>query len=480
MVTVNTDLQRGIPPAGRRSRRGGMYRTRLFALFATGLLLLSSCARESRAEPLEALEWFLEYLTIDTTNPPGGEQAAAEFLREILHRDGIATRLLVTPAGRVNLYARLDVVGDVSHSGTLVLTHHMDVVPAGPGWSVDPFAGLEADGWIWGRGAVDAKSLGIAQLAAFLELHRRGGPVARPVVFLAVADEERGGAEGTRWLLENYPQLFADTAAVLGEGGANRVVAGRQFWWGIETAQKRPLWLEASSRGRGGHGSMLNPASAPHLLTLGLGRLLKRPRDFRVTPEARRYLEAVRPFQSDYFGRMVDDLDDIVLDEFPNERLFPGVANYLLDSIQVNVIESGERINVVPKEASARIDIRLLPDADEEAMLQEVRELLGEHVQVEVLLSAPRAAASPIDGDIYRCLERVLGKSSPVVPAFIPGVTDARYFRERGVPAYGFSPFALVAEETSGIHAPDERMSRSAFVKGIETYTDVVLACANS
>jgi len=453
---------------------------RFLNALAALVLLASSCAKESLATPPEAIHWLTAYLEIDTTNPPGREEEAARYLRSILHREGIATRLLVTPSGRTNLYARLEPTAPAPSAGALVLSHHMDVVPAGPGWSVDPFLGLEQDGLIWGRGAVDVKSLGIAQLAAFIDLHRRGGPTARPVVYLAVADEERGGEQGTRWLLENYPELFEDAAAVLGEGGANRVVGGRQFWWGIETAQKRPLWLKAIARGRGGHGSMLNPASAPHQLTLALARLLERPRQFRVTPEARRYLEAVRPFQSDYFGEMVDNLDEIVQTEDPYSRLFPGVANYLLDTIQINVIETGERINVVPKTAEARIDIRLLPDVDESAMTEEVRRLLGDRIELEVLLSAPRTGASPPDGDIYRCLERLLAESAPVVPAFIPGVTDARYFRERGIPAYGFSPFALAAEETGGIHSVDERISSSAFVKGVEVYTAVVNSCSGS
>ncbi|MCP4202099.1 MAG: M20/M25/M40 family metallo-hydrolase [bacterium] len=472
-------MRRAPPTGGRRTTPSGSLGLPS-ALALAGLLLFPSCAQKSHAAPPEALAWFVGYLKLDTTNPPGREEAAAQYLREILHREGIPTRLLVTPSGRTSLYARLEAATPTPGAGALVLTHHMDVVPPGPGWSQEPFSGLEENGWIWGRGAVDAKSLGIAQLAAFIDLHRRGGPQTRPVVYLAVADEERGGSQGTGWLIRHHPEMFADTAAVLGEGGANRVIAGRHFWWGIETAQKRPLWLKATSYGRGGHGSMLNPGSAPHQLTLGLARLLQRPRDFRVTPEARRYLEAVKPYQSDFFGRMVAELDDIVKDEKPNERLFPGVANYLLDTIQVNVIETGERINVVPKKAEARIDIRLLPDADEKAMLEEIRELLGDYVEVEVLLSSSRAEASPLDNEIYRCLELLLGQSAPVVPAFIPGVTDARYFRERGIPAYGFSPFALAAEETGGIHSVDERITRGAFLKGLAVYSDVVTACTDS
>ncbi|MFQ5526040.1 MAG: M20/M25/M40 family metallo-hydrolase [Thermoanaerobaculia bacterium] len=437
--------------------------------------LVAGCARESQAAPPEVLGWFSSYLEINTTNPPGREDQAAALLRGILHREGIPTRLLVSPAGRTSLYARLE--PSEPGGGALVLTHHMDVVPAGPGWSVEPFAALESGGWIWGRGSVDVKSLGIAQLAAFIDLHRRGGPVARPVIFLAVADEESGGADGTRWLLDRHDNLFTGVAGVLGEGGANRVISGTRLWWGIETSQKRPLWLKASVRGRGGHGSMLNPASAPHQLTLALSRLLERPREFRATPEARRYLEAAAPYQSVVYQKMIAELDEIVADEVPETKLFPGVATYLVDTIQVNVIDTGDRINVVPEQASALIDIRLLPDVDEQAMLEEVRELLGPRIDVETLLIAPRSAASPVDNEIYRCLEKALVPTAPVLPAFIAGVTDSRYYRERDIPAYGFSPFSLDPLETRGIHAADERISRAAFLAGVELYSDVVRRC---
>jgi acetylornithine deacetylase/succinyl-diaminopimelate desuccinylase-like protein len=177
---------------------------------------------------------------------------------------------------------------------------------------------------------------------------------------------------------------------------------------------------------------------------------------------------------------MVEELDEIVLDEKPGRRLFPGVANYLLDTIQVNMVKTGEQINIVPKEASALIDVRLLPDMDEQKMLDEIHAILGERIAVEVLLSTSGSDPSPIDNDIYRCLESLLSPSAPVVPAFIPGVTDSRYYRAQGVPAYGFSPFAPGAGESGGIHAADERISRSSFLKGLEIYSNVVSKCSGS
>ncbi len=177
----------------------------------------------------------------------------------------------MTPKGRVNLYARLSAAAPVG--GPLVLLHHMDVVPPGDGWTRLPFAAEIDDGRIWGRGAIDAKSLGISHLAAMVALQRERTALERDVIFLAVADEETGGAEGTQWLLKEHADLFAEAAFVLNEGGSNRVAGDRLFWWGIEVAQKRPLWLRVTTQGRGGHGSTYNPGSATHQLVASLSKL---------------------------------------------------------------------------------------------------------------------------------------------------------------------------------------------------------------
>lgn len=427
----------------------------------------------------QAASRLIDYLAIDTTNPPGNEARAVAFLRTALHAEGIPTRLYVSPKGRANLFARLDADPDVAphDAGTIVLLHHMDVVPPGPGWTVDPFTEPSHDGTIWGRGAIDDKSLGIAHLEAFLELKRSARPLTYSVVFLAVADEETGGKEGTGWLIEQHPELFEDTVAVLGEGGANRVFGERVLWWGIEVAQKRPLWLRVTATGRGGHGSMLNLGSAPHQLTKAIARLLDRPLEYRVSPATRRYLESVAPYQSDFFREMVDNLDDIVTRDQPHVDLFPGIPNYLLDTLQVNVLDAGDKVNVTPASATAMIDIRLLPDTDQEIFLQDVRRRLGDDIAVEILLDAPPAAPSSIDNPIYRCLKEHL-PGGTTVPSFIPGITDSRYFRQQGIDAYGFSPFRLEPTEAIGVHAANEKISIASLEAGVEIMVELLLTCA--
>jgi len=447
--------------------------------WASALLIFGSAPAYTATSLSEPARWLRDYLRIDTTNPPGAEYLAAGFLADILHREGIPTRLLVSPGGRTSLYARLKAAHPVAGPGTgaLVLLHHMDVVPPGPDWTVEPFAGLVRDGKLWGRGALDIKSLGVAQLAAFVDLKRRGVDLARDVVFLAVADEERGGQEGLGWILEHHADLFGPVAAVLGEGGTNRTINGRNLWAGIEVAQKRPLWLRISASGRGGHGSGLNPASATHQLIEGLARALALPLRWRVTEGVRLYLGAIAPLHNERYRRIFSDPERVILPDGPTEDLLPGLANLFLDTFQVTVLHGSEKINVIPSEAWAEVDARLLPDTDADEYLARLREALGDRLHVDVLVTSPPVPPSPTDNPIYRAVASVLGETAPAVPAFIPGFTDSRYFRERGIPAYGVSPFFLEPQAFLGIHGPDELIPIGELDRGVERMRRIVRAC---
>ncbi|MCP3962997.1 MAG: M20/M25/M40 family metallo-hydrolase [bacterium] len=429
-----------------------------------GILQVPPAQASESAE--EIVGWLQEYIQIDTTNPPGGERAATDYLAAILEREGIASRVFESPEGRASLYARLEAPGGPRPA--IVLLHHVDVVAAGDDWAVEPFSGRRWRDKVWGRGALDVKGLGIAQLAAVLDLKRTGGTRGRDVILLAVADEEAGGGQGARWLLEAHPELFEGVEGVLNEGGSNRVLNDRLIWWGIEVTQKRPLWLRVTASGRGGHASGLHPHSATHKLVAGLARLLERPMTFRVTDAARMYLGTLARLEggrAEEIYRLIEAGDG---DELPNLPMAPGLPVYFLDTIQVTEIRNARGSNVVSPEAVANIDMRLLPDTDSGALLAEVRELLGEDLEIEVLLEAPEAPASPRDHPIYLALEEALSVRAPVVPTFISGTTDSRFFRQRGIPAYGFSPFGVNARDMHGIHGKDEAVPIDAFLRGVE------------
>jgi acetylornithine deacetylase/succinyl-diaminopimelate desuccinylase-like protein len=440
-----------------------MRRQPLIVLVA--LLLLAPPALAAKPGLSEPAGWLQQYLRIDTSKPAGSRGAAA-FLAGILQRQGIPSRTIGTPDGGAALHARLSSPG--SGGRAVLLLHHMDVVAPGAGWTVEPFAGRMRDGYLWGRGALDDKSLGIAQLAAMIDLKRRRLPLARDVIFLAVPDEENGGLKGTGWLLARHPELFRGVEAVIGEGGRSQMGAGgKLLWWGVEVAQKRPLWLQVSSSGRGGHGAGLNPDSANHQLIRGLARLLAAPVHWRVTPPARTYCQAIAPLQNEHWRRVFANIDAVIAESGPREFLMPGMANLFVDTVQVTVLRSGEQVNVVPGTASARLDIRLLPDTDAAAFLSGIERLLGEGFEVKSLLSSPPAPPSPASGRLYRAVKAALEPEGPVVPTFIAGITDSRFFRERGIPAYGISPFKVAPEDSRGIHGPDERILLAELDRGV-------------
>lgn len=448
---------------------------RLALALLVGSAVVSGAPR--REPPLsQAAGWLQRYLRIDTTNPPGREHEAAALLGEILRREGIPIRLLVTPQGRTNLYARLS--SPDSGGRALVLLHHMDVVAPGPGWKVPPFSGRVHDGALWGRGAIDDKSLGIAQLAAFIAAKRQGRTLTRDLIYLAVADEENGGHEGTAWLLRQHPELFRGVEAVMGEGGSSHRAGDRLLWWGIEVAQKRAMWVEISTTGRGGHASTLNLHSASHRLILGLSRVLSIPPRWRVSAPVRQYLRALAPFHNRQWQRTFLNIDQLIAETGPKASLLPGMPTLFLDSIQVTVLSAGSRINVIPGTASAQLDVRMLPDTDADALLAEVRSRLGQGFEVKVLLPPGPPTSSPASGRFFSAVANELGKDAPVVPTFIAGLTDSRYFRERGIAAYGVSPFSIGPEMATGIHGANERISLSELDRGVERTVRIVAAYA--
>ncbi|MGE0638745.1 MAG: M20/M25/M40 family metallo-hydrolase [Thermoanaerobaculia bacterium] len=429
------------------------------------------------AAPSPESRWLQQYLRFDSSNPPGNEAAAAEWLAARFAERSIAAEILTSPAGRANLVALLPANSTTPPTGgiaasreRIVLLHHIDVVPAGDrsGWRHDPFAGELAGGSLWGRGAIDAKGLGIAHLAAFLDLAARQDRT-RDLLFLATADEEAGGREGVGWLFESRPDLFAGVVAVLNEGGTGKSVGGRPLWWGIEVDQKRPLWLAVTARGREGHGSSAEIASASHRLVEGLARVLATAPALRGSPSAVRYLEALGRHdpRAARAAREGARLGAGTPPEELDRSALVGYENLFRDSLQVTTLRGSERINVVPGEARAEIDVRLLPETDERLFLDEIRRRLGAGLELDVMLRSPPATASPTDNAVYRTIAEHLRQEAPVVPAFLPAFTDARYFRTRGIPAYGLSPFTFDALELLTVHAPDERISLAAFDRGV-------------
>lgn len=431
----------------RRSLQAGGRRLPSAALLAAALWATACGPPAPEPAPSEPVRWLQGYVAIDSSTVEG-EAEAARYLAGILEREGIRHEVLVDPDGHASVWAE---VGP-SDAETLLLLSHLDVVPAADGWSQEAFSGAVEEGVLWGRGTIDAKGLGVTHLAALVALHREGRPPARRVALFAAADEENGGLHGAGWWIDRRPDLFAAVTGVLAEGGYNRAHEGRVAWWGLETAQKVPLWARAE-------------ADDPATLVLALEALLERPLAWRLVEPVRVHLAATQRLgHGPDLAALEADLAAGGQPHIPRR----GLETLLTDSLQVNMLDLEDG------RAGASLDLRLLPGRDPESALAELRDALGPAVTVELLLAGPAAEPSPWAGPLPDAIRAAVGDRAAVIPYFIAGVTDARFFRARGIPAYGFSPFLLDGTYAATVHAADERIPVQVLEAGAERMEAVV------
>lgn len=452
-------------------------------IFALALIILAPlhCRRAGGVErdPVEreAEENLVAYLRIDTSNPPGNESAGARFLQQLLVKEGIDARLIGDDPKRQSLYARL---ASGSNEKALVLLHHIDVVPADASqWTKPPFGGMRANGYIWGRGALDIKSLGIAELMAFIDLNRRKIPLRRDVILLAVADEEMGGLRGCKELLEKHPDLFANAGYVLNEGGTNETIVDKVRFWGIEVQEKVPLWLRLTFKGPAGH-SAAPPDGGGSVgkMIRTLDGVLQIPTPYRLTPAVARGFHALGATKVDEKGEVLREIRE-PLDVARIERVLPaGYRSLLRDTIAVTRIDTGDCTNCIPAVATADVDIRLLDDETPDAMLSKVKASLPkEGASLEVRLSAAPVPESPSDTELFRVLAAAMKKAEPgsaVAPFVSAGTSDSRWFRARGVTAYGIAPFKVNYYDADTVHANDERIRQRFFSEGVRLMREIV------
>lgn len=438
-------------------------------------LLFHSCGGEvlDAVDPAESPAAILlrEYIRVDTSNPPGNETRGAEWLGGHLRSAGIEYRLLGTDRSRQSLYARLDAPGDAP---ALLLMHHIDVVPADPDqWTVDPFGAEIRGGYVWGRGAIDAKSLGVAHLLSFLSLAEARERLNRDVILLAVADEETGGLDGLAALLADHPKLFEDVGFVLNEGGGNQVVVDKVIFWGIEVDQKVPLWVEVIAEGRGGHGSGMHGDSSVMRLLRVLDRVRRVEPQRVIQPSVREYFKSISRVKEGQRAEVLAQIDRYIGSARLDSVLAEGYLGLLQDTWTISVLDAGDRVNVVPNRARAAIDIRLPPGSDPEKTLEHVMALADGDAEVNVLLMGEPAPPSPTDTELWQVLERVLSEGV-VGPMVSLGATDSRFFRDMGVVAYGFSPFKVNYYDVATVHGADERIRLSFLNEGVETMKEIV------
>ena len=414
----------------------------------------------------EATSLLREYLRIDTSNPPGNESRAVEFLAALLRDEGIPFETAESAPGRGNLVATTG-----PGEGRVCLLNHTDVVPVERQfWDVEPFAGELRDGVIWGRGALDMKGMGIIELMTFLLLVRRRVPLRRGVVFLAAADEEAGSAYGMSWIEQHRPEwMRADLVINEGAYGLSGLGGSDRPVFQVAPAEKVPVWVRLVVRGRPGHGSVPHGDNCAEHLVRALARIAEWHQELRMTPVMRAHVDALGKA-----GVFRDTADAAILGAAKSS---PALRARLGNTISLTTISTGIKVNVIPAEAEATLDCRLLPDVGVDAFLAELRRVVDdERVKFEIS-NRYEGAESSLDHEFVRIVREVVGEmveGAHLAPELTSGFTDSRIYRKRGVPAYGFVPCLVQPEELAGVHGHNERISVENLRLGMQVLYEVV------
>ena len=431
-----------------------------------------------------ALTWMQQYLRIDTTNPPGHEMRAVNFYKKILDEEGIENQVFEYAPDRGDLWARLP--HTTAHvERPVILLNHMDVVTSDAAhWKVPPFSGEIKDGWLWGRGAQDMKDEGLAQLVVMVMLKREKIQLDRDVIFLAVADEEAEGT-GTDWFITHQRDLLENAQFLINEGGENLLENGKVKYVGVDVGEKTTFWLRVVAHGRPGHASRPIMDSAPNRLVLALDKIIAYRTPLKVLPVVDEFLQEMAPYEPPEETRVYRNIRKAIEDKkFQEEVENDESLNFLLrDTISLTMLGGSAQTNVIPPEAWANLDVRILPGGDPKALLEQIRHVVNDpNVTVEPLDGEFREANySPTNTALYEDIRKVAAKyfpGTPVVPHITSGYTENQRYRPLGIDAYGFNPYAATEEEGSTEHGNDERIRVEEVRRGPRILFDVVAAVA--
>ena len=416
----------------------------------------------------ELLAVLRDYIRIDTSNPPGKEEAAARFLGEILADAGYDCEYVEAAPGRVSLRTRLQ--GDGS-ARPLMLLNHTDVVPVEREfWDVDPFAGVIQDGMLWGRGTQDMKGMGVLELMVMLLFKRLGITPRRDLIFLAVADEEAGSAYGMEWLDVEHPDWITEPEFALNEGGSGTLnfLGAQRPVFACSPAEKGPLWLTLRAEGEPGHGSVPHEDNALDRLVRALHAIQSWERPIAVqgvTQDVLDRMEAGNAWQ----GAMPST--EALMESYPVFRAMT------TDTISTTGSTGGVKHNVIPAFAEATLDCRLLAGESHKAFLAEMREVIDDaKVGVETVFQG-ESPVSDFQTELVSVVQDVVQEQvegALVVPTQCVGFTDSRVLRRHGVHAYGFVPTLIDASLQSGVHGHNERLPLEALQTGVQILFEVV------
>jgi len=446
------------------------------------------CAKLQREIEKEVTNLLSDLIRINTTNPPGNETEAAKYLAETLEKEGFRCELFESAPGRGSVITRLKGSGE---KPSLLLLSHLDVVAANPTeWSVDPFSGLVKNGFVWGRGALDMKSMTAMEVMVMKLLKRNNVKLKGDVTLAATADEEKGGEAGAGWLVRNYPEeIRADY--VLNEGGGLAIPIGGKNIYTIQTAEKGIYWFRVKAKGRPGHGSV--PGAADNAI-LRMNKVVETLGNYRakitIVSIVKQLLTEVAKENKMMQQAMTlilqnPDISDQVLDKLAqtDKTMAEEIRAMLRMTIAPTIIHGGVKENIIPSECEAVFDCRILPGQTTAEAMSEIRNLLKdfdlEKLEFETV-QANEPSESHENTLLYEQIVNVLKEFEPgcaVTPILLTGGTDSRFFRKIGTTCYGFQPMRAdmpYGEILKTVHGIDERISIENLVFGTSILYNIV------
>jgi acetylornithine deacetylase/succinyl-diaminopimelate desuccinylase-like protein len=455
------------------------------------VLCVTACAHAQQVDwsryEAEALRHFQALVRFDTSDPPGNEAPAVEYLKKVLEGEGIRVKTFVMDPKRPNLVARLKGSG---RKRPLLIMGHTDVVNVDPlKWKFPPFSATLDGGYVYGRGTVDDKDNVTACLMVMLLLKRMNVPLDRDVIFLAESGEEGSVRYGIKYMVENH---FAeiDSEFCLAEGGGVTRKDGKIRSAGIQTTEKIPYAVRLVARGPAGHGSRPLRTNAIVHLSQAVAKVAAWQTPMRMNDTTRAYFERLAtvstPEEAARYNGVVDPQKTAAIQEYfaVNE---PGHYSMLRTSISPNIIKAGYRVNVIPSEAEATLDIRALPDENMPKFLEEIKRVVNDSA-VEVVRTErdtrPGAPPSGLKNEVFAVLEAAVRKHYGVIsiPTMSTGATDMAYLRAKGIQSYGIGPLTDVEDGPKGFgaHSDQERLLVAELHRFVRFHWDAVVSLAGS
>ena len=420
----------------------------------------------------ETTKILQDLLRINTTNPPGNELAAAKYFQELLSREGIPSEILEAAPGRGSIIARLKGNGT---KRPLLLMGHLDVVGVEKEmWSVDPFGGVIKGGILYGRGALDDKSMCAAEAAVMLLLKRNNIKLSRDVIFLAESDEESSGEHGMVWLVDHHlAKINAEFA--INEGGRIVKKHGEVQYVGVQNTEKQYYDIKLTAEGTAGHASIPKPDNAIYRLARALERLSHYTAPVKLNSTTRAFFKGLATVEHDPLSFYMENLETPGLADSATREVSKILeySSMLRNSISPTLLNAGIRVNVIPNRAEANLNCRLVPGEKVENFINEMRRVIADD-EIKIEYERPLVAepeASSFENDIFQAVSHVAKEMYPnavTVPYMSTGATDSRALRAKGMQAYGLLPFPIDPEDIMLMHGNDERISLDSFKKGIQ------------